>query len=115
MSSHASFDKWKKLGETKRRTDAEGKYTFTVPPEQAAEGYLYIESTVEPRTTYVTMARYSFGMLRENEKLGERPFFGNLGLEPAEKISGTIVTPEGKPAAGVMVRAFSTPGKKLGA
>src|SRR5262249_11505137 len=33
--------------ETKHETDAQGKYSFTIPPEQTAQRYLYIELDVE--------------------------------------------------------------------
>src|SRR5262249_23987006 len=35
------------IEETKHKTDAEGKYEFTIPPEQVAKRYLYIELDVE--------------------------------------------------------------------
>jgi hypothetical protein len=50
-------------------------------------------------------------MILRNEKLGERPFFEKIELVPMEKISGSVVTPEGKPAAGVLVKSFSMPKK----
>lgn len=106
------FTAWKKLGETRHQTDANGRYTFTVPPNQAAEHYLYIEITVTHPDYVRYYGGYSFAMIRKNEKLGERPFFERLRLGPAEKISGTVVTPDGKPAAGVVVKGFSTRSKK---
>ena len=108
----APFQTWRKLGETKHETDADGRYTFTVPPDQAAEGALYIEITAEHPHYTRYYGGYSFGMIRENEKFGQRPFFENLALMPAEKISGVVVTPDGKPAAGVMMKAFSMPSKE---
>ena len=106
-----AFEKWPKLGETKHQADAKGRYTFTVPPDQAANERLYIEITAQHPNYARFYGGYSFAMIRKNDKLGERPFFENIALEPSEKIFGTIVNPEGKPAAGVMVRAFSLPGK----
>ncbi|MGO9112523.1 MAG: M56 family metallopeptidase [Thermoguttaceae bacterium] len=105
------FPEWRKLGETKHQTDADGRYTFTVPPEQAADSHLYIEITATHPDYVRFYGGYSFDMLRQNEKLGERPFFENLALEPAGKVSGTVETPDGKPAKGVMVKGVSSPAR----
>lgn len=110
-SRNTRFPAWRKLGETKHQTDAEGRYAFTIPPEQAAEDRLYIEITATHPDYVRYYGGYSFNMIRKNEKLGERPFFEKLALAPAEKISGTVVTPEGKPVKGVKIKAFSMPGK----
>src|SRR5581483_11153432 len=42
-----------------------------------------------------------------NEKMGGRPFFENVDMRAAKEISGVVETPEGKPAAGVKVLAYS--------
>lgn len=96
------------IEETRHRTDASGTYHFTIPPEQVAERYLYIELDVE-HPDYATKAGfgYALGMIRKNEKLGERPFFENVELRPAEAITGTVQTPDGNPAAGVYVLGYS--------
>src|SRR5262249_40656428 len=90
------------LEESKHRTDANGKYQFTIPPEQVAERRLYIELDVE-HPDYATKAGfgYALGMIRKNEKLGERPFFENVELRPGKPITGQVQTAEGTPAAGV--------------
>ncbi|HBO46360.1 MAG TPA: hypothetical protein DD670_21020 [Planctomycetaceae bacterium] len=108
-SRTTAFKAWKKLGETKHQTDAEGRYSFAVPPNEAAETFLYIEITARHPDYIRYYGGYSFNMVRKNEKLGERPFFENVALEPGVKISGTIVTPDEKPAAGVIVKTFSWP------
>jgi Zn-dependent protease with chaperone function/protocatechuate 3,4-dioxygenase beta subunit len=96
------------IQETKHETDAEGKYTFTVPPEQVAERFLYIELDVtHPQFAAKKGFGYALSMIRKNEKLGERPFFENIALIPGEELSGTIVTPEGTPAGGIVVLGFS--------
>lgn len=41
-SRYMPSEKWARLGETKHQTDAAGKYTFTIPPEQLAKSHLYI-------------------------------------------------------------------------
>jgi protocatechuate 3,4-dioxygenase beta subunit len=101
------------LEESKHKTNAEGKYGFIIPPEQAAERYLYIELDVSapgyaPRSHF----GYAFSMIQKNEKLGGRPFFENVDLRPAAEITGTVETPEGKPAAGIKVLAYSNTSKR---
>jgi hypothetical protein len=46
-------------------------------------------------------------MIRKNEGLGERPFFERVEMRPAKPISGRVETPEGRPAAGVEILAYS--------
>ena len=96
------------LQETRHTTDADGTYSFTIPPEQVAERYLYIELDVE-HPDYATRAGfgYALSMIRKNEKLGERPFFETVELRPAKPITGRVETPEGEPAAGVELLAYS--------
>jgi hypothetical protein len=96
------------LQETRHTTGADGTYTFTIPPEQVAERYLYIELDVE-HPSYATRAGfgYALSMTRKNEKLNERPFFETIEMRPAEPITGRVETPEGEPAAGVQVLAYS--------
>jgi protocatechuate 3,4-dioxygenase beta subunit len=99
--------------ETKHTTDASGKYSFTIPPEQTAKRHLYIELDVEhadyaPRNHF----GYALAMIRKNEKMGERPFFEHVELRPGKAITGLVQTPEGKPASGVKVLAYSVTSKK---
>ena len=96
------------LQETRHTTGADGTYSFTIPPEQASDRYLYIELDVE-HPDYAPRDRfgYALGMTRKNEKLNERPFFETVELRPAQPITGRVETPEGVPAAGVLVMAYS--------
>jgi protocatechuate 3,4-dioxygenase beta subunit len=101
--------------ETKHETDAQGKYTFTIPPEQTAQRYLYIELDVEhpdyaPRKHF----GYALSMIRKNEKMGGRPFFESVEMRPATPITGTVQTPEGQPAAGVKMLAYSVTNRRTG-
>jgi beta-lactamase regulating signal transducer with metallopeptidase domain len=97
------------IQETKHTTNAQGKFTFTIPPEQAAKRYLYIELDVtHPKYAPRTGFGYSFAMIQKNEKMGGRPFFEHTELWPGEELSGQVQTPDGKPAAGVKVLTFST-------
>jgi protocatechuate 3,4-dioxygenase beta subunit len=96
------------LQETRHTTAADGTYSFTIPPEQHASPYLYIELDVE-HSEYATRAGfgYALSMTRKNEKLNERPFFETIELRPARPITGRVETPEGEPAAGVELLAYS--------
>jgi beta-lactamase regulating signal transducer with metallopeptidase domain/5-hydroxyisourate hydrolase-like protein (transthyretin family) len=106
------FQTWPTLGATKHQTDAAGRYAFTIPQNEAADKSLYLDVTVDhPDYVHGRNAYYFDKLRRKNEKRGGRPFLESIYLWPAEKISGTIVTPQGKPAAGVMVRAFTAPSK----
>jgi beta-lactamase regulating signal transducer with metallopeptidase domain/protocatechuate 3,4-dioxygenase beta subunit len=103
------------MQETKHKTDAAGKYHFTIPPEQSSKRYLYIELDVE-HPNYAPQGRfgYALSMIRKNEKMGERPFFENVTLRAGEPISGTLRTPDGRPAPGVKVLAYSVTRKAKG-
>ncbi len=100
------------LQETKHTTDANGDYSFTIPPEQVAERYLYIELDVE-HPDYATQAGFGYAltMIRKNEKLGGRPFFENVELRPGKPIAGHVERPDGSPARGVSILAYSRSGK----
>ncbi len=97
------------LERTKHRTDATGTYRFTIPPDQVAQPnlYLVVEEVSHPRYATSPVGGYGLRRIREDEKLGARPFFEKLSLPPGEEISGTVLPPEGKPAAGVTVIANS--------
>ena len=73
---------------------------------------LYIELDVE-HPDYATQAGfgYALSMIRKNEGLGERPFFENITLRPAKPVLGRIETPDGSPAQGVEILAYSRTGK----
>jgi beta-lactamase regulating signal transducer with metallopeptidase domain len=96
------------LQETKHTTAEDGTYAFTIPPEQVAERHLYIELDVE-HPDFATRAGfgYALAMTRKNEGLGERPFFETIEMRPASPITGRIETPEGTPAAGIKLLAYS--------
>jgi hypothetical protein len=96
------------IEESRHQTDANGKYAFTIPPEQVSERRLYIELDVEhPDYAPQKGFGYALSMIRKNEKLGGRPFFESITLRPGQAITGRIETPDGKPASGVKVLAFS--------
>jgi beta-lactamase regulating signal transducer with metallopeptidase domain len=101
------------LQETKHKTDADGKYSFLIPPEQVAERSLYIELDVE-HSDYATQAGfgYSLGMIRKNETIGGRPFFESVELRPGQPVTGRVQAPDGNLAKGVEILAYSVTTKK---
>lgn len=103
------------LEETRHTTDAAGKYAFAIPPEQTAQRYLYIELDVEhPEYAAQKGFGYALSMIRKNEKLGGRPFFESVELRPGKPVTGELKTPDGKPAAGVKVMAYSVTNRRSG-
>jgi hypothetical protein len=99
----------KTLREVRHTTGADGAYEFAVTPEEAAERLLYITLRVEAPGHVGFFGGYGYGMILKNETLGERPFYENLELSPGKAIEGVVKTPEGSPAAGVKIQAFSAP------
>jgi RNA polymerase sigma factor (sigma-70 family) len=98
------------LEESRHTTDANGRYSFTIPPEQSGKRYLYIEIDAEhPDYAWKKGFGYALSMIRKNEKIGGRPFFEKIELRPATPVTGIVQTPDGKPAAGVKVQAYSAP------
>ncbi|MBX9625087.1 MAG: carboxypeptidase regulatory-like domain-containing protein, partial [Gemmataceae bacterium] len=101
------------MEESKHTTDAAGKYTFVIPPEQVAKSDLYIELDVEhPEYAPAKGFGYALGMIRKNEQFGNRPFFESVELRPGQPVTGVVHTPDGKPAAGVKVMAYSVTSKR---
>ncbi|MEX2140537.1 MAG: M56 family metallopeptidase [Pirellulales bacterium] len=96
------------LEETKHTTDAAGRYSFVLPPEQVADRFLYIELDVE-HADYATKAGfgYALSMIRKNAELNDPPFFARVMLDPAEALTGRIVGPDGQPLADVPLLAYS--------
>ncbi|HVJ69210.1 MAG TPA: M56 family metallopeptidase, partial [Caulifigura sp.] len=85
-----SSQDYKVVEESKHTTDADGRYSFVIPPEQVAERLLYIELDVE-HDDYAAKKGfgYSLAMIVKNETLGERPFFEKTSLRPSEPATGT--------------------------
>jgi hypothetical protein len=109
LSRDKATNEPKTLREVRHTTAADGAYEFTVTPEEAAERLLYITLRVEARDHVNYFGGYGYAMILKNEKLGERPFYENLELAPGKAVEGLVKTPEGGPAAGVKVQAFSAP------
>ena len=99
---------------TTHTTDAEGNYTVVIPAEQTRERYLYIELDVEhPGHMAKRGFGYAMSMIRKNERLGERPFFETTKLNPAQPVTGRLLTPTGEPAANVKISGYQYPGEKV--
>lgn len=90
------------------KSDANGKYTFTIGPEEASQHYLYVEVDAH-HPDYVAKGRSGYGhlMIRKNLKLGEPPFFSKIRLWPGKPVTGTVVSPDGKPQKGVEILTYS--------
>ena len=90
------------VGETMIRTDADGRFRLEFPPDQVAERRLSLTLRIRhpgyiPRKSLsVTLAEVIRGVAK-----GDRPFFETITLEKGVEYTGQIVTPTGKPAAGV--------------
>ena len=99
------------LEETRHTTDAEGVYRFAIPAAQAAQRDLYIELDVE-HPDYAPQIGFGYWLksIRKLEALGDRPFFESVELRRGQAITGHVRRPDGSPAAGVEVRAFSRGG-----
>jgi uncharacterized GH25 family protein len=109
----ARYPQNKTLQETTHKTNESGYYSFTLPPDQVAERYLYLKFNIShpeyaPRKGF----GYALGMIRKNEKLGGRPFFEITKLYTGKTITGAVVTPDGKPAANVPIHGYTFPGEK---
>lgn len=101
------------MEESRHTTNKLGVYTFVIPPEQSARRDLYIELDVEhPDYAPKKGFGYALAMIRKNEKLGGKPFFEKIALRPAKPVTGVVQTPEGNPAAGVKVMAYSVTSKR---
>lgn len=95
------------LAETRHKTDAEGKYSFEIPPEQIAIPRMSIELHVAHDDYAGQIGFYVLSTIREKEALGERPSFERIELGLSEPITGTVVAPDGKPLGGVKIVGYS--------
>jgi AhpC/TSA family len=90
------------VGETMIRTDADGRFRLEFPPDQVAEQRLSLTLRIRhpgyvPRKSLsVALAAVIRGVAK-----GDKPFFETITLEKGVEYTGQIVTPTGKPAAGV--------------
>lgn len=100
------------LQETEHVTDTNGQFKFSLTPEQASDVHLYLDFEVtHPNYTRRPWDGYALSMIRKNLSLGERPFFEELDMAPAESISGTVLNPDGTAASGVKILVYSKANK----
>lgn len=110
-----SREDWRIYETTEHETNSLGVYSFTIPPEQAAESALYLEVEAH-HPDYAAKGRsgYSHAMILKNLEMGEQPWFTRLGMWPGEAITGTVVSPEGEPLSGVEISMYSSSDRATG-
>ncbi len=93
------------IGRSESVTDADGSYTFEIPPDQLKKKALYILFDLR-HPTYVDRhcGSYSYSMLAKNMKLGSLPWFTELKMIPGVEVSGRLVNENGDPVAGAQLR-----------
>ncbi len=93
------------IGRSESVTDADGFYTFEIPPDQLKKKALYILFDLR-HPTYVDRhcGSYSYSMLAKNMKLGSLPWFTELKMLPGVEVSGRLVNENGDPVVGAQLR-----------
>ena len=83
------------IEESRHQTDADGKYAFTIPPEQAAVRRLYIELDVE-HPNYAPKKGFGYSLEHDPQgrESGGRPFFETYA-SARQGDSGRIEAPGG--------------------
>ncbi len=106
---------WSDIETTEHVTNAEGVYSFTLPPEQVAESSLYLEvDTRHPKYAPKGRSGYAHSMILKNLELGEAPFYSKISLWPGEEVTARVVDPEGNPLKGIEIRTYSAAEKATG-
>jgi hypothetical protein len=112
LSRDPETGEWRTIETTQHRTNAQGEYSFTLPPEQVAEESLYlVVDAHHPQYASKGRSGYSHTMIRKNLALGEQPFYSHIQLWPGEAIVGQVVSPEGEPLQDVEVLMYSISAK----
>ncbi|WP_417387886.1 carboxypeptidase regulatory-like domain-containing protein [Gimesia sp.] len=108
LSQDPATGGWSTIRTTTHKTDQNGNYRFTLPPEEVAEHYLYIEVDAH-HPQYQSLGRQGYGyiMILKNLKNGAPPFFSKLKLIPGKEISAVVQQPDGTPAANIRVLVYS--------
>lgn len=100
---------WRELAVTESITDANGKYTFTIPPDQLKQRLLYIMFDLRhPEYAPRHCGSYGYGMIQKNLKLGAAPWFKKLPMVPGTTITGRLIDESGQPVAHAEIRASSS-------
>ena len=101
---------WSELAVTKSLTDEDGKYTFTIPPDQLSQALLYIMFDVDhPEYARRHCGSYGYGMIVSNLAAGEQPWFSKLKMVQGEKIVGRLMDEKQRPVAGAHLRCETQP------
>lgn len=101
---------WREIAVTKSVTDKNGKYNFTIPPDQLGERLLYIMFDIDhPEYAGRHCGSYGYGMIVKNLENGEQPWFSKLRMVRGKKITGRLVDENQSPIAGVQIRCNCPP------
>ena len=104
---------WQEIAVTESVTDENGRFTFTIPPEQLSQRLLYIMFDIDhPDYARRHCGSYGYGMIVKNLENGEQPWFSKLKMVRGEKVVGRLVDENQNPVAGVQIRCNCAP--KLG-
>lgn len=101
---------WSELAITDSVTDENGRYTFTIPPDQLSQRLLYIMFDIDhPDYAQRHCGSYGYGMIVKNLENGEPPWFSKLEMVRGEAIRGRLVDENQQPVAGVQIRCDCAP------
>jgi beta-lactamase regulating signal transducer with metallopeptidase domain len=87
------------------KTDAEGRYRVTVPGISRDESFRTVLVIADHPKYASSTLRTAPAFLLNKQPAPNLPTFPEIKLKPAKPTSGLIVTPEGRPAPGVIVIA----------
>jgi beta-lactamase regulating signal transducer with metallopeptidase domain/uncharacterized GH25 family protein len=87
------------------KTDAEGRYRVTVPGIGRDESFRTLLVTADHPKYASSTLRSAPVFILKNQPAPNLPTFAEIKLKPAKPTTGLIVTPEGRPAPGVVVIA----------
>jgi len=117
--AHVQIFIWSRLSEYSNETRlmrelhlvtlADGLYRFIINPEEASQRLPVLGFHVEQSDHVRHSIVYDYPIVLRLLDQGIRPGFELIELWTAKAVEGLVVTPEGKPAAGVQVRCFTTP------
>lgn len=88
-------------------TPRDGSYRFALTPEEQADDSISIMLSVDhpDHVPFITGNPYS--AILQNIRLGERPIFERLEMQPGVPVDGLVLTPDGTPAVGVKIHVYS--------
>ena len=90
-------------GESTIRTDGDGRFRLTFPPEQVATHRLSITLRVShPGFVARKSLETELAELIRGQAMGDRPFFETITMEKGREYTGQVITPAGKPAAEML-------------